>query len=343
VPERATVVGAFADGWRRVWHAPWVVVGVLAALYLFSLTRPPEPTHLEFIVQQADRMLGEDAERTAGMAGVFSADTGGLGWVFIHELFAFGGVSAHVAGFAEEVFTGLRPAPWLMGLTAASLLPWILWTFFSGGMLDRLARDRPLRSQAFFGSCGVFFFRFLRLGLLLGLAYWALFRWIYPLLLGDALRALTGATAANPAVVRTSLEAIFVAALVLISVAADMAKVRIVIEDRRSAIGSIAAAARFVRRRWWPTLGVYVLQGLVFVGAAAVWLWIASSGEGRFEPVLFAAFVALRTASKLAVMASLTSLFQASLAHAGYTAAPEPVWPDSPAAEAMTNLRAGSR
>ena len=336
------MVGAFADGWRRVWHAPWIVVGILAALYLFSLTRPPVATHLAVLAHLADRALGEDAERTAGMAGVFSADTGGLGWIFIHELFAFGGVSAHVAGFAEEMFTGLRPAPWLMGLTAASLLPWILWTFFSGGILDRLARDRPLRSQAFFGSCGVFFFRFLRLGLLLALTYWALFRWIYPLLLDDTLRALAGATAVDPAVIQTSLEAIFVAALVFVSITADVAKVRIVIEDRRSAIGSLAAAARFIRRRFWRTLGVYVLQGLVFVGVAAVWLWIAESGVG-FEPALFATFVVIRTVSKLAVMASMTSLFQASLAHAGYTAAPEPVWPDSPAAEAMANLRAASR
>jgi hypothetical protein len=31
--------------------------------------------------------------------------------------------------------------------------------------------------------------------------------------------------------------------------------------------------------------------------------------------------------------------FQGELAHAQYTAAPDPVWPDSPAAEALDNLR----
>jgi hypothetical protein len=38
---------------------------------------------------------------------------------------------------------------------------------------------------------------------------------------------------------------------------------------------------------------------------------------------------------KLHMLASQTALFQASLAHAGYTAAPAPVWPESPSAESI--------
>ena len=40
----------------------------------------------------------------------------------------------------------------------------ILWIFLAGGILDRYARNRPTRAGGFFGRCGVFFFRFLRLG-----------------------------------------------------------------------------------------------------------------------------------------------------------------------------------
>jgi len=40
----------------------------------------------------------------------------------------------------------------------------------------------------------------------------------------------------------------------------------------------------------------------------------------------------------LALAASAISFFQSHLAHAGYTAAPLPLWPDSPAAEAIENL-----
>ncbi|MNC92507.1 hypothetical protein D3C83_89490 [compost metagenome] len=47
------------------------------------------------------------------------------------------------------------------------------------------------------------------------------------------------------------------------------------------------------------------------------------------------AYIAARLLLKLHGLASHTALFQASLAHARYTAAPEPVWPDSPAGEAI--------
>jgi hypothetical protein len=42
---------------------------------------------------------------------------------------------------------------------------------------------------------------------------------------------------------------------------------------------------------------------------------------------------------KLLFYASQTAYFQSQLAHAAYTAAPAVVWPDSPAAEAISNLR----
>jgi hypothetical protein len=40
---------------------------------------------------------------------------------------------------------------------------------------------------------------------------------------------------------------------------------------------------------------------------------------------------------KLVFYASQTALFQRALAHASYAAAPAVVWPDSPAAESITN------
>ena len=40
---------------------------------------------------------------------------------------------------------------------------------------------------------------------------------------------------------------------------------------------------------------------------------------------------------KLLFYASETVFFQGALAHAAYTAAPVPVWPDSPAAEMIVN------
>jgi hypothetical protein len=43
---------------------------------------------------------------------------------------------------------------------------------------------------------------------------------------------------------------------------------------------------------------------------------------------------------KLLFYSSEIALFQGALAHAGYTAAPPVVWPESPAAEAIVNVDA---
>jgi hypothetical protein len=57
-----------------------------------------------------------------------------------------------------------------------------VWLFLSGGLIDRFARGRRIGTRAFFGTCGLFFFRFLRLGLLIGAAYYVLTGWFHALL-----------------------------------------------------------------------------------------------------------------------------------------------------------------
>ena len=47
--------------------------------------------------------------------------------------------------------------------------------------------------------------------------------------------------------------------------------------------------------------------------------------------------VAIESLLSLAWLATAVSLFQARLAHAGYTAGPPLTWPESPAAEAIGN------
>ena len=46
-------------------------------------------------------------------------------------------------------------------------------------------------------------------------------------------------------------------------------------------------------------------------------------------------YVLVRLGVKLAFWASETALFQSRFGHAGYVARPQPIWPDSPAAEAI--------
>ena len=138
---------------------------------------------------------------------------------------------------------------------------------------------------------------------------------------------------------RAALYAVFAALLVLVNVVFDYAKIRLVVEDRRSAIGAVGAALRFVRRH--PGAGPGPLRpqyrrlsdrsGRLRTdapGAAAGSAAVLMLAVGQF-------YIVLRVIARLTFAASQTALFQSRLAHAGYTARPLPVWPESAAAEAI--------
>ena len=66
--------------------------------------------------------------------------------------------------------------------------------FSLGGMLDRLARGRPIRTAAFFAACGVYFFRFLRLALPVAVIYWVFHHWLMAALADFAIAGRTPGT-----------------------------------------------------------------------------------------------------------------------------------------------------
>ena len=139
---------------------------------------------------------------------------------------------------------------------------------------------------------------------------------------------------------RVALYASFGAALVAVNIAVDYAKIRLVVEDRRSVVGALSAALAFVGRRPGRVLGLYALNAMAFLLLLAVWAFAApgAGGAGLSMWLGFAAtqmYLLARLLLRLQFMASETALFQQSLAHAAYTAAPAPVWPESPAAEAI--------
>src|SRR5690606_10168998 len=71
-------------------------------------------------------------------------------------------------GTYSGLLDGQGPPPEVLGALTLGLLAWL---FLSGGLLDRYARRRRVGSRGFFGACGVFLFRFLRLAMLTGIAY----------------------------------------------------------------------------------------------------------------------------------------------------------------------------
>ncbi len=131
---------------------------MLAATFLLALP-------LAIVLQGAlETHLGPSLEAdraatgwNAGWASEFGAQAQGLGRTFTHEILGFGGTIAIVSDLVDR--EPMNPA-----LAVAVAVSIALWVFLSGGLIDRLARGRPVRTSHFFGACGVFFVRFLRLG-----------------------------------------------------------------------------------------------------------------------------------------------------------------------------------
>ena len=330
------MLGTYLEGWRRVLGAPalaasLLVVTLLTALPLGAALGAMIGEHLGSSAIAAKPAWNWDA----GWAAEFAAQAQGLGRTFTHEIIGFGGTLKILNDILDR--HALNPV-----LAGAAVAYGALWMFLTGGILDRLARGRPVRTAAFFAASGAYFVRLLRLGLVMTAAYWALFRYLHPFLLTRVYdhysRNMTAER--DGLILRVALYLAFIVVLFAVNLTFDYAKVRLVVEDRRSVIGALGASLRFVRRRPLRATGVYLLNGIGFLLVLRLWLEAAPQA---WESVTWAFFVTqvyllVRIWLRLVFVASEVVFFQGELAHAGYTARPPHIWPNSAAAEAIENL-----
>ena len=326
------MLSAFIDGLNRVKRAPWLVIGVWLSTLLLALP-------LTLILQeQIAGHLGSSMAATAAADGVnydwwneFLAQTSGVGASFVPAILGFAAVLKNLSAVAD---TSAMPA--VIAVTVVSYM--LVSLFLAGGVIDRLARDHDLGAGAFFSACGVYFVRFIRLGVVTAIVYSALFGLYHPWLFDRVYPALTE----NITVERTAffihlaLYAAFALPLFAFNILFDYTKIRAVVEDRRSMISAIAASWRFIRRNPIAVWAVYKLNALVFLLVIGLYYMIAPSGSA--DVLAFGIgqlYIVLRVIVRLQFAASQTALFQGRLAHAGYVARPVPKWPDSPAAEAI--------
>ena len=323
-------------------RAPAVIAGVFVVTLLAAL--PLAVTMRGMIGADLGRSLRSDAVAD----GVdddwwqeFALRTSGLGTTFTPSVIGFAATLDSISSVMDARPQQVQVAGALTGYLLA-------WVFLAGGILDRYARQRRTRAYGFFAAAGVFFWRFLRLGAIAAVLYWFLFVRVHAWLFDDLYDWLTLdlAVERDAFMWRAALYAMFGSALIGVGMIVDYARIRMVVEDRRSAIGAILAALRFIVRRPGRVLGVYALNALVFVAMVAVWALVApgagDAGASMWLAIaLSQAWVLARLLLKLQFMASQTALFQASLAHARYTAAPDVLWPESPAAEAIGRSDSG--
>jgi hypothetical protein len=325
-----TSTQALRDGISRVYRAPVVLACVFGVTLLTAL---PFSVFMRDSLQQH---LGNSIAAEAAARGVnyqwwteFSGQAGELGRTFTTTVIGFAAVLDNLSTLLDG---DSRPSS-ILWLGAGYLL---LWLFLSGGILDRYARARPTRSHEFFTACGVYFVRFLRLAPIVALTYYALFAYIHPLLFNSLYGAATRDVTAERTGFfwRVGLYALFGALLVAVNVVFDYAKVRAVVEDRRSMIGAIAAGLRFVRRNFAGVARLYVLNGLLFILVLALYALVAP-GAGSAGMTMWLGFglgqlyLLARLWVRLVFFASEISLFQGRLAYPGYIASatvprPEP-------------------
>ncbi len=215
-----------------------------------------------------DSLVAEQVARGVNVQwwSEFTEQAGTLGKTFQPGIIGFAAVLDNLSVFADGT---ARPSP-LVWLGACYLL---LWLFLAGGVLDRYARARPTRAHEFFGACGIYFLRFLRLAPFIALSYYLLFAVVHPILLENTFHTLTRDMTVERSAffVRLALYAVFGLLLVLVNIMFDYAKVRAVIEDRRSMMGAIFAGARFVRRNAAAVASLYLLTASLFVGLLLVY------------------------------------------------------------------------
>jgi hypothetical protein len=327
---------AWTDGIRRVNRAPAILIGVWALTLLISV--PMALAMRGMIAEHLGASLAADTAASgvnSDWMSEFSEQASGLGTTFTPTVIGFGAVLDNLSGFIDNT---KRP----IVIVGASSVYVVLWIFVAGGIIDRYARDRATRAAGFFAAAGTFFFRFVRLAIVQWMVYGVLFGLLHPWLF-DTLypRLIHEITVERTAfLIRVGLYLVFGAFIAGATMIFDYAKVRAVVEDRRSMLSAANAAIGFIRRNaagaallfalnfgaFAVTLGVYSLVA-PGAGSAGLSMWLGL-GVGQV-------YVLTRLWIKLVFWASETAFYQGRLGHAGYVVRAEPAWPESPAAEAI--------
>ena len=331
------MLGSFAEACRRVIAAPALAASLLVVTLLMAM---PLAAALGGMIETSlgSSLTAKQAAWNwdAAWAAEFAAQAQGLGKTFTHEIIGFGGTLKILSGIADNV-------PLNTTLVGAVMAFSVLWLFLTGGIIDRLARGRAVRAAGFFAACGGYFWRLLRLAVVMWATYWALFKWLHPLLLTRIYDHYTRdmTSERDGLVVRVLLYLAFGLVLFVFNLIFDYAKVRLVVEDRRSVISALGASMRFLRRRPFRAFGLYLLNAVAFLMVLRIWLEIAPQAwhSVGWAFLVTQIYLLVRIWLRLAFVASEVVFFQGELAHAGYTARPPYVWPNSAAAEAIENLK----
>ena len=209
----------------------------------------------------------------------------------------------------------------------------IIRAWWTGGILHRYAQNCPMRAGAFRRACDTFFFRLLRLHLLSAL------------ILGGSLLVAESMFYQINLGVLLGFGSLFGLGYIFCDVVLDYAKIRTVVEDRRSMVFAIAAGFRFVVRRPGAVVRLYLLNATIsFIGYGSL---VSTNYLGNYfgDPPILPFFlglliIVLNTVVvagwvPLLFLSTQTAFFQDELAYPGYTAGSGFSPPDLPDTEVV--------
>lgn len=306
-------------GLRRVGRAP----SMLLALWLATLA-VTVPSALALHDSIAGH-LGSSLEATTAADGMnydwlqeFQAQAGQLGRSLRPDVIGFAAVLDNASALADAA---ARPPVVILSGVVFTLITW----FLTPGVICTLAVGRGLGAGTFLSVCGTCVGRLVRMNAISTLVYATLFgsfhQWLFDGVFDTLTRDLTVERTAF--VIRVVGYTVFFALLGVCNLVFDVARVRLIVEDRRSVIATIVAALDFIVSNFRSTVGVYVANLATLaavVGAyAAIAPGVGGAGVGMWAGFLIGQlYIAARLTVKLTFWAGAIVTLQSRLAFDGF-------------------------
>ena len=163
-------------------------------------------------------------------------------------------------------YHNMRPAiaGWFL---IPALLFGFLYIFLNGGIIGRVAAEgEKVTLQNFFGDCGRYFWRFLRVFLLTVIGY-ALVLGILFRLIGAAFKPwIESASNELPTIIASNLRTLVCLLIfTIVQMYFDYIKVSLVIRDSKKVLSTALSTLGFVGRRFLKAWLLYLLVGILFI------------------------------------------------------------------------------
>ncbi len=223
--------------------------------------------------------------------------------------------------FFDLIFKWRLGLEYLGTMTILAFVYVLVSTFLSGGFIGTYAKSYRLSFQEFLVEGAKYFGKFFRLSLLSLIVYVLLFEIIFDWWTGS-IRAWTANERSEmvPFVHYMIKNGVALLVLGLVTLCFDYAKIRMVVDDRISAIFAFWAGVKFVFKHFLSTSGLYILLSLVGV----VFIVLYALVEGAIDQtgywtiltvfVIQQIYMLARLCLKATFYASQTQLYQATAA-----------------------------